>query len=1227
MQKIMNKVFWAAALLGTFLCFPLNGFAHTDEEEPIIVLKTSIYETYGEANSFQILLSGIEEDYVDVDCGFGPVEHELLPAGFDSESGSLTGTLITCNVSKEGIVKIYGKAENIDVLNASGCYLKEAHFDGLSNLVMLDLSHNELGALDLTSFTKLQSIELSDNPFDVKPLVIGAGKPMLQLLDIGRIDYMDASFNLSDYPALVTFDAWGNKGLYNVDPTGCPDLQKISIDATPVKTLDVSKNEKLTILNISDTGISSIDVSHNPFLQQFYCDHMSGTLNTGVKISSLDLTNNPRLVYLYASGNNLTEIDLSQNTLLQMLFLNNNKLSSINLDNNYNLVEVQLANNNFTFATLPLPGEWSNYVYTQQPMGVAKTQKEGAVLDFSDKVLREGTVTTAALYRTSETNPGVITALGSDYYTYKDGKITLLKAVTDSVYVAFANSAFPNSALTQRPLCTTKFKVKTEEQYGQDDLAFSFVGIAQSGGTPMSFGVGMDGATADSPKTFYVDFGDGKKVECKATSSVAPVSPNVDGNSATARVKVYVPEGELITAIDIEGIALSSIDLSALAPLASLRLVDTELYSIDLGWNKSLSYLELTGNHFSSLNIRGVNDAYQKNLLHNINLSNNELKEVTLNDNFTLYSLNLSNNQLTELSFKDADNLRNLNLSGNKLTQIDLNYCTIIETVDISNNKISSITLPAEHNLSAFNCANNAMTFVTLPQLSGVEGFVYAPQQDIAIPTIGPSANLSAQNMPESATVYAWRKTDGTMLQRGTDYKEEGGKTSFLAPAIGSKVYCEMTNPAFADLTLKSTVLEVAEAPTNTFATFTTTQNQNGELVLVAASPNTSIFIDWNGNGQDLEQYTVGTSPTNYPVAACKDAKVKVYSYGEQSGLTVFSIKGVAMADMDASKLEQLTSFSVIGAGLSEISLPQSRNLMEIFLSENNFAGIDLTAYPSLQHVGLSYNKLESFDASLYPGLNTLSLAGNGLSSIKLDNKNLWNLELSSNELEEIDLTGVPNMEQLFLYGNKLAHVDVSMLNRLRVLSLDSNKFKFSTLPLNNNYMLYTYANQEPIEVDASTGVVDLSSEAVVNGTNTVYRWFVGLPSYDDYGELVGDELVEGEDFVLENGVTRFAKLVNNVMCVMTNELFPRMVLYTPFIDVEATGIGQLTAGTGASVSVAAGEVTVHAASGTPVRLYDASGRLVAAATVSGGSATFSGLSAGVYVVKAGKEDFKVALK
>lgn len=1227
MHKTLRKL--VLMMIGVLLCLPaLAGV--TAEEKPIIELKTNAYATLGETNSFSILLGGIKKgDYIDVDCGFGSVEYELLPATYNDSTGSLSGTLITCNVSKEGVVKIYGNAENIDVMNASGCYITDISFPGLTNLSILDLSHNELKKLDLSAFSKLQALYLNDNPFDEKPLIVGGNKPGLAILDIGQSSGLDASFNLSDYPSLVTFDAWSNKGLTKLDPTGCPELQKISIDSSPVKKIDVTKNPKLVVLNVSDTGISSLNLSKNPYLRELYCVHMSGTVNAGVKIPVLDVTNNPALVYLFASGNNIRSIDLSKNLELQDLYLTNNKLTALDLSKNSKLLNVSVKYNDMSFATLPLPGEWNQYECQQNPMKVAKSFKVGSVIDLSDKVLRKGTTTTAALYQVKDSEPGVSTPLGSDYYTYADGKITLLKAVSDSVYLAFANDAFPTSALASYPHCTTRFLVKTAADYGKDDLAAVIkMPVASSAGTPVVMSIGMDGATPQSPKKFYVDYGNGK-VEYAATSALEPDKANVTGtNTTSGTVTIYVPENELLTALAINGTTLNSIDLSKSQALSELRLVNTGLYSIDLQWNRKLTKLELTGNHFSTLNIRGANDYYQKNLLHDINLSNNELTSVNLNDNYTIHNLNLSHNKLTELEFKDADMMQTLDLSDNQLTSLNVSYCTQMTKLDVSGNKLTSLVLPTETSLSSLNLSGNAFTFATLPALSGIDNYVFAPQENLQISKKGPGVDLSEQNVG-GKTTYAWFKADGSELAKGTGYTEENGVFRFDKSILGSTLHCEMVNPAFAGLTLKTSDIVASEMPQHVFASFTTTKDQTATMVLRASERNTPIYIDWKGNGVDLEQYVLGTTNSNITATTHAGAEVKLYSYDKDCNLTVFSISDAALSSLDVTALKKLQTLTVRNAGLSEIKLPDSKDLFEVFLDGNNLSSIDLTKYANLTALTLNKNKFVTFDASPYKSLQLLGIGDNQLRSLRLNNPLLWQLSVSGNGMSKLDLSKVPNMENLSLANNNFSTIDVSKLTKLKMLLLDRNKFKFSTLPpVKDSYARYTYSNQARLDVAAQGNTVDISSEAVVDGTATAYRWFLDEPYTDEEGNLTGEELVAGEEFNVKKGVTTFTTSFNGVTCVLTNAKFPALTLQTPLLNVGTTGIETTLAdGNKVSVRVSGSDIVVKTEAAAPVKLYGVGGQLLKNVDAPAGGCTLNAQTQGLYVVTVGNKSFKVSVK
>lgn len=1155
MKRLFKTWLGFASLVGALLCLPQTVTAA--EDEPIIEFKTVVAEASG-GTSVTIFVGGFnkEEDYLDIDCGAGLEEQEMGIASFDKTTETWSGGMTyTCTPGSDGVVKIYGDPSNIAVINFEGCYISQIKMANMPNLYYLNLDHNQLEALDLSDQSSLQYITVADNPFDKSPLKIGGNKPNLQVLAIGQTDNLDQSFNLSDYPNIISFDAYACKGLKTVDPTGCPELQQLSLDGTQVSSLDVSKNTHLTILNISDTNIPSIDLSNLTYLQQFYADRQGSQ----TKLEKLDVTNNISLVYLFAAGNNFTEVDVTKNDFLQQLYLADNMLTSIDLSNNRNLVNVILRNNCFTYATLPEPqGTWVQYDYYQRNMPVAATYKVGDVIDLSDKVLREGTTTTFGMFLVDETNL-TTTALDESYYKYENGKVTLLKEIGEDlkVYLAFANDMFPDLQLDYLPLRTDNFRVKTVEEFGKPDIAFSLsTPVLDRNGVDVKLKVGIVGATEANPKKFYVDFGDGQKKEFTATTETIPADFNVNTKSTYGTITVYVEQDDIVNALGIDGMTLNSIDLSKLRSMQYLSLVGTGLYAIDLGYNKGLKSLVLNGNYFSSLNIRGVNDYFQKNFLQDIDLSNNGMMSVTLNDMGTIHNLNLSNNFIEELSLKDADNMETLNLSTNSLTSVNLSYMTLMTKCDISNNKVVDLVMPETNSLKEFKCEQNALNFSTLPVLEGLDVFTFAPQKDVQIATLAPSIDLEDHSQG-GTTVYVWKQEDGTALTEGTDYTITDGMTLFLSPIFGKKVYCEMSNPSFPGLTLKTSSVEAADMPKNKLATFKTLEDGEATMILRANDIST-ICIDWKGGGLSMATYSVDNNLTTLNVKTYAGRECAVYAYKADVPLYVFNITGAKLADVDLTNMTQLTLVNIDNAGISEIKLPSGHNLKELKLNNNNFESIDLGDNAAdLMLLSMNDNKLTSFDATACRNLSLLYLANNQLAEVKLDNSNMWDLDLSGNQLATIDLSKVPSLNQVFLSNNLLETIDLSKISDLRAVHIDKNKFRFSTLPL-PVYQEYQYGEQQPIDVTIENGVIDLSSEKEIDGAATTYRWFVGEPWYDeDSGELTGEELYIDDEYFLKDGITTFnlSSPIENVVGAMLNEKFPNLTVYTNPISVTAAGI------------------------------------------------------------------------
>lgn len=1195
-------------------------------EEPIITFHTEIYKNIGPTNSFTLYIGGTKADYIDVDLGKGPEEYELNDC-----SAALNPTEITCTTDENGIVKIYGDPSLINYFSASGCYIKSIDISKLTNLEFLWLDHNSLEALDLSAFSKLTALYVSDNPYSAEnPLKVGGNKPKLRILEIGMSDHLDQSFNLSDYPNLEVFDAYAARDLRKLDPSGCPKLLKLSADVTLLEELDVTKNANLSILNISETRITDIDLSGNPVLQQFFAT--SSGAYSDYSFEKFDFSHNPKLAYLYISDNKLTELDVTQNPELTILHVSRNYLTGLDLSKNENLINVNIRKNCMGFASMPAPPAdgWNTFLYDQRDTPVNRSYKVGDAIDFSELMIRnDGSETNATLYQINEDNPSSPFVVDPSTYTYENGVIKFLDVQPDSVFVTFQNSL-----LDLYTISTTKFMVKSEAEFGKDLAAVAFTPAANAG-EAVTFTVGISGASEANPKTFSVDFGNGTPVEFTAKGATIADGCLVSGNRiGSGYVTIYTPENIDLTALAIKDQTLYSLDISKADHLTELALEGTGLYSIELDRHRNLQTIKMTGNHFYSFSIKGKNNDFNKTMLSTLIMSNNGISEFTFDGLEGLSHIDFSNNNLKEFNFASATSASYINVSNNQLTEADLSACDGLKDVVLSNNSITSLTLPEESTLSSLAIGGNAMTLANLPEPT-FSSYSYAPQAKLGIPVKGPGADLSSQYrvIDGQATVYTWYKENGDALVEGTDYTISEGKTKFINTELGT-VYCVVSHPAYPDFTgenaLCSTPTVVAAMPNNVIASFVTpVAGQNVALSLAATEANTTIFIDWKGDGIELESYDLGKTYRLFNATTYADAEVKVYSYEDGAPLFVFSISGATMSSVDLSKLTSAATITLSGASLSEVALPEGTALTELDLSGNNLSTIDLSKHNNLYSLALQSNNLAGeFDLSELKNLQAVSLANNKLTSVKLNNKQLFFLDLTGNELESIDLSGAPGLNQLGLGNNKFESVDVSMLSNLHALYVDKNRFTFATLPeVKEQYNLYIYANQAALNVVPEGRTLDLSSQAAVGDSITTYTWFIDEPTYnEDLLDWEGETLYDDE-YSVENGVVTFKNDFIHLVGLLRNGAFPDLDLFTEMMNIS--GVENVAVSTDAATIATRTNSIVITSDGTlgDAKVYSVSGKLVRTAATVAGETLIPSLESGLYIVTIGNQAAKVAIR
>lgn len=1180
---------------------------------------------------------GSKSDKADVyiDYGSGDTEVEIQKAMVENDKGELAikGTLCTGVVSDAGWVTISGDPNDLYFFNASGNEIDKIEFNPNLKLQVLNLEHNVLTSLNIDRLQSLNVIYLQDNPFSATtPLMIGK-MPELIVLEVPQIGHISPNFTLKNFPKLRSFDAYHTIGLKVADPTGCPNLQRLSLDMTSVESVDLSKNPELEILNVGDSRVKTLDLRNNPKITQLYISHSSGTVNTDVKFESIDVSHCPELYYFYCGGNNLKELNLRNNPKLFTLSCDRNLLRKLDVSQNPILYSVNVRYNYMDFATLPEPGNWFEYYHEQNPMELNDTYKVGDVIDLSNRVLRPKTTTQARLFRVPKADPTKPVELDDSYYSYENGKVTLKKELDEEVFVQFNNSR-----LKDYPIRTENFRVKTVAEFGKDVKAIQLASLGDAG-SPLKMSVGILGATAANPVTVKVDLGDGNTTPFQIKDERPATANIVTTRTGAGDIIVYVPQDKYVTSLESDGQYIDNIDLSALTELRTLTLKRANLTTIDLSYNNKLEKLDLSQNQLRRVDLRGPSSYFNKSKLSDINVSYNQIDSLLFNTIYGVTKLNVSHNKLNKLDLKDADNLRMLDISHNKFTRLLLNHSELIEDVNVSNNELTEVKIPPVAPIKKLNVSGNYFTLANMPNDFGLTrgNFIYAPQHVLQISTSSPGIDLSEQNITKNGatTNFVWKKKDGSSLQLGKDYTITNGSAKFINLALDS-IYCEMTHPAYPDFegqnVFKTTNVHPIAFPKYELASFTTV-NQTDSVVLSLASyiPGKSVYFEWGGNG-NVTQYTLGDKYKIFQAKSKANTKVRVLVAEADDKVKVFSVANVNMTDVDLTGLKEAKLIAVTRAGLTSIKLPAAPNLTDLNLEGNELTDINLSTFPNLNFISLTGNKIKTFDLSQAPNLGIAYLSSNKMKEIKLNNPKLWNLDLSDNDLENVSLDKLPMLEQLWLNANKLTKVDVSKNTNLTVLNVVGNRLKFSTMPLPSNngkpFNRYSYNLQAPIDVKCVNGKVDLSSEAVVGGEMTTYHWFIGNVTYRD-GELQGERLELNEEYTLENGVTtlKLDKTFTNLVCVMANDNFPNALIYTNYITfTPATGIDAVTADKDVKIQFLDGAISVLGAQNSTVAIYSIDGKLVYQGKVADDSSRIP-LGRGTYIVRVGNKAAKVSVK
>lgn len=341
------------------------------------------------------------------------------------------------------------------------------------------------------------------------------------------------------------------------------------------------------------------------------------------------------------------------------------------------------------------------------------------------------------------------------------------------------------------------------------------------------------------------------------------------------------------------------------------------------------------------------------------------------------------------------------------------------------------------------------------------------------------------------------------------------------------------------------------------------------------------------------------------------------------------------LTKLDLSKNTELITLDVQNNILKDIDVSANTKLKKLTLTNNKLSSIDLSKNKELTTIYLTKNTLGSVDFSACNKLKNIYALDCGLTGVKFGNNNTpkITLSLNNNKLSTLDLSTLTGLDALYVNNNALTNIKFNetgkvLVSKIKRLYVMNNRFTFATLPVPGPTAKFSYAPQQPVEVEKTYTVgskIDLSAQDNIQG-------ILSAPVSTQYVlcNAKGDELASGTDYTVTEGqITLLSPQENPVYVKMSTKALPmfsnlKALKTTSFTVSRDNGVAGIDKDA-TRVSAGNGTLYVKAANGRDVTIFDITGKTIMNRRSNGIEATLR-LPAGLYLVKVGNKTFKIRL-
>ena len=585
------------------------------------------------------------------------VSHNTALEGLWCDSNQLTSLDVSKNTALKNLYCSSNQLTSLDVSKNTALTVLDCQSNQLTSLdvskntalIRLLCYSNQLTSLDVTVNTALSRLDCRWNysplmililPGQIIPtfshddsaIIVETGDPIPQ----GNIVFEDANFKAFCVQSFDKNDdgeiSFAEALIVTIIRCGSKSIQSLS---------GIEYFVNLTELSCYSNQLTSLDVSNNTALEYLFC--------YSNQLTSLDVSNNTALTQLGCFSNQLTNLDVSHNTALTILLCFSNQLTSLDVSNNSKLIRLWCYSN---------PSLSEIWIKTGQTISDFQYDTNVATIKYKDALgneivsIPDANFKAYCVQKFDTNHDGEISATEAQ-------NIQLIKVCTDNIESLKGIEYFPNlQSLTCNGTRTWNSSLQKYDSNGQ-------------------------------------------LTSLDVSKNTALMELNCFGNQLTS---LDVSKNTALTELSCGSNQLTSLDVSKNTALADLRCFSNQLTSIDVSKNTALIWLDCGSNQLTSLNVS------KNTALTTLACDSNQLASLDVSYNTSLISLGCGSNQLTSLDVSHNTALEGLWCDSNQLTSLDVTKNTALEILHCYSNQLTSLDVTKNTALAVLACNSNQLT-------------------------------------------------------------------------------------------------------------------------------------------------------------------------------------------------------------------------------------------------------------------------------------------------------------------------------------------------------------------------------------------------------------------------------------------------------------------------------------------------------------------------------------